>query len=88
MKIIPIPVPSAALRFYFKYIPSQSQVFRRHYSVVAALKQASVNKMGGREELDKIASKVVLKVPEGDEVEMKSLWKDQRCVITYLRRFG
>jgi len=36
----------------------------------------------------KIAQNVVLKAPSGPETTFNDIWKDQRSVIVFFRRFG
>ena len=39
-------------------------------------------------EASKIAAYKVSRAPDGPEVVFEGLWKDSRCVIVFLRRFG
>ena len=39
-------------------------------------------------EANKIAAYTVTRAPDGPEVAFEDLWKDSRCVIVFLRRFG
>ena len=37
---------------------------------------------------EKISRNLVSKVPDGPDVTFEELWRDQKCVIVFLRRFG
>ena len=39
-------------------------------------------------EANQIAAYKVTRAPDGPEVAFEDLWKDSRCVIVFLRRFG
>ena len=39
-------------------------------------------------EANKIAKYTVTRAPDGPEVSFGDLWKDSRCVVVFLRRFG
>ena len=35
-----------------------------------------------------ISAHTVRRAPDGPEVALEDLWRDSRCVIVFLRRFG
>jgi len=37
---------------------------------------------------EKISRNHISKVPDGTDVTFEELWRDQKCVIVFLRRFG
>jgi len=56
-------------------------------SSLGFLSNRSSSTMPGNE-IEKIRDKIAIKMPERKEVRMDSLWENNTCVITYLRRFG
>jgi len=39
-------------------------------------------------DVSKIGKNLIKSVATGENIAIESLWKDQTCVITFLRRFG
>ena len=39
-------------------------------------------------EANRISAHMVTRAPDGPEVALEDLWRDSRCVIVFLRRFG
>ena len=39
-------------------------------------------------EANKISAHMVTRAPDGPEFALEDLWRDSRCVIVFLRRFG
>ena len=37
---------------------------------------------------ERVSRNRVLKAPDGPEVNFEELWRDEKCVIIFLRRFG
>ena len=64
-------------------------VIQRHNISVRQSSSISIIGIGSEmSEANQIAAYKVARAPDGLEVAFEDLWKDSRCVIVFLRRFG